>query len=104
MKSVAFFINKQTDKLKSYRVFEKSPEEMKEAIDKYNANDSYPDKCVLITDQHVIDAIIQRESFESMKGHLDDFKDGLKEVQNTLDYMQSIIEHTEEYITGKERE
>ena len=92
-KFVIFYLDKETMNFKSYQVIDnKEEQELINGIKRHNADDSSKRTAYLITDQHVIDAILQKESKESIRSVAKEFQESVDEIRDSISYLENKIE------------
>jgi gas vesicle protein len=97
-KNVIFFISKETNKFIKYQVIEKTKEELAVAIEAYYEQPKIENNVIIIEDQYVIDAILSKQSKESIENFLDDIKDVKDEIVDSIDSLKSTMEEALERI------
>jgi hypothetical protein len=103
MKQVIFYIKKDTNKFRRYQIIQnKTEEEIVELINKINMSLTNPETIILVRDQHVIDAITQKDDQDSLRSLLDDFRDQIKGVESSIDNIKYILENLSARIDEKE--
>jgi muramidase (phage lysozyme) len=101
IQSVLFFINKETGKFRRYQIVEKTIEEIKPLVEKHNIDPASKDNIIIIEDQHVIDAITYREDTESLVSFMNDIKDNVSGVEDSIDSLRHTVNHAIEKIKEK---
>lgn len=97
-KTVIFFIKKVDNSFNSYRILEENADELKEGLLKYNGDSFRTNRAEIVTDQHVIDAIILKDSIGSIKNLLEDWRNDLNSCRQEMSNMEYHIEQVEGFI------
>ena len=106
MDTVVFIIRKENNSFVSYQIIKgKSPEQAADALANFNKRESNNDRAEIVTDQHVIDAILRKESIDTVKSYAEDFQDTIRSFRNEVDdlfgRMAQNIENVLDYIKEK---
>jgi hypothetical protein len=96
-KFVIFYLNSDTNKFNSYQIIDnKTEEELNSAIGSYNIKNARGDIAKMITDQVIVDAILQKESKQSIRSIAKEFQDSIEEIQDSIRYLEHRIEEVKE--------
>ena len=86
METVIFYIDKATNKFKfSQIVKNKTEEEMLAAVAKYNSKEDNSDMVYIVTDKHVIDAIIKKDSYDTIRSCANEVKKEIGDMQRSIE-------------------
>ena len=108
MKLAVYILGKETEKLKSYSIYDKEKQELEEKVKEFNETDKY-NKAVIIDDALTVEALGLRESTKTIGKATDrlaeEFEDIRRDISNMLDNVgygvDGIREKVKELITDK---
>jgi hypothetical protein len=104
MEQVIFYIDKATDEFKFSQIEKnKTEEELIAAIAKYNSQEDKKDRVYIVTDKHVVAAIIKKDSYDTIKscarevkkeisGMQRSIEDSLRDVERSVENMMEFIQ------------
>ena len=85
MPTVVFLIDKETGSFSQYQVIKaKEPDDMKDTITKFNQTNETK-RAEIVTDQVVIDAILRKDTIESIHNMISSWNEDLREMRNDFD-------------------
>jgi hypothetical protein len=92
MDVVVFYIDKETNNFKSYHVAKNmNLDKVAVAVENYNKRENSKDRAEIVSDQHVIDAILRKDSIDTIKGYAEEFRETIQQHRNETDYLYSRI-------------
>lgn len=103
METVIFAADKATDKFQRYHIIKgKTSEEIDALIKSSNEKPEYKARLYVVTDPHVIEAVLRKEEIETVNGMLDDWKESVRRLSEELSggvrCLESQIETAFDYI------
>lgn len=105
MESVVFIIRKSDNKFISYNILKQSQDKSLETIANFNKREGNKDRAELISDPHVIAAILHKDSTDTIKSYFSDVKDECdrlkKELQDNIRCVENFVERMVEYVQEK---
>ena len=86
MEQVIFYIDKTTDEFKFSQIAKnKTEEDLLAAIAKYNSQEDKKDRVYIVTDKHVVAAIIKKDSYDTIKSCASEVKKEISEMQRSIE-------------------
>jgi 3-deoxy-D-manno-octulosonate 8-phosphate phosphatase KdsC-like HAD superfamily phosphatase len=103
-KLVIFYVYKKSGNFKSYQIIEKTKEELEPILKTFNLKEGNPVLAHVVTNQHVIDAIIQKEDCDTVSVRVRDLKDELRDLSNDIESIRSSVDGLIRFVKGYEDE
>ena len=104
-KSVIFYVSKDTGRFRSYHIVDGVPrEEVEESIKNFNVQQGGYILAHIITNQHVIDAIIQKESTDTVSGRVRELKNELRDLSSDIENIRGSVDGLIRFIKGDKDE
>jgi len=86
MEQVIFYIDKETDEFKFSQIAKnKTEEELLAAVAKYNLQEDKKDKVYIVTDKHVVAAIIKKDTYDTIRSCANEVKKEINEMQQSIE-------------------
>lgn len=95
METVIFYIDKETDEFRFSQIAKnKTEEEIVSAVLKYNSNEKNKDRVYIVTDKHVVAAIIKKDAYDTIKSCAKEVKKEINEMQRSIENSLREVEHS----------
>lgn len=106
MEQVIFYIDKETNEFKFSQIAKnKTEEEITAAVSKYNSQEDKKDKVYIVTDKHVIAAIIKKDTYDTIRSCANEVKKEINEMQRSIEdslrYVERSVENMMEFIQDR---
>lgn len=103
-KNVIFYVYKESGNFKSYQIIEKTREELAPIIKTLNEREGQVVLAHVVTNQHVIDAIIRKEDVDTVSGRVEELKDELRDLSRDIESIRSSVDGLIRFVKGYEDE
>lgn len=103
-KNVIFYVCKESGNLKNYQIIEKTKQELEPILKTFNEKEGQYVLAHVVTNQHVIDAIIRKEDTGTVSGLVKELKDELKDLSSDIENIRSSVDGLIRFIKGDEDE
>lgn len=105
MEIVVFIIRKSDNSFRSYNILKQSHEKAVEAVANFNKVEGKEDRAEIITDPHVVAAILAKDSRDTIKSYFAEVKEECdrlkKELQDNIRCVENSLERMVEYAEEK---
>jgi predicted DNA-binding antitoxin AbrB/MazE fold protein len=97
MKTVIFYVDKVTDEFKFSQISEnKTEEEILSAVERHNSQEDKKDRVYIVTDKHVINAIIKKDTYDTIRSCAKEVKKEIAEMQQSVEDSLRCVERSVE--------
>lgn len=106
-KEILFKIKKSDSNLLRYYVIDvprpnfETVEGLDDFIKNHNEGEGKTTTIFRVTNAHTIEAILQKESFQTIRGRVESVRDDLKQLGNQIDDLRREIDSLDEFIREK---
>src|SRR4030042_5218157 len=108
MKTVVFIIKKDDNSFVNYNITKQPLEQITKTVESFNNKDGNTQRAEIITDPHVIAAILRKDSIDTIESYCNDVKENCDRLRNYLDEqcrsIDNNVESMMEYVKEKMEE
>jgi hypothetical protein len=102
--SVIFYVYKESGNFKSYQIIEKDRGYLEPVLKSFNEQVGGLLLAHTVTNQHVIAAILQKESCDTVSGRVKELKDELRDLSSDIENIRSSVDGLIRFVKGDKEE